>query len=448
MDRALVELVKREWKDALFASLGRFPETATPNDHYLALALRLRDRAAAPLGQDERDLLPSGEPHASCYLSAEFLLGPHLGNNLLNLGVEAETRAGDGRARPRPRRTPRAGGGAGPRQRRPRAARGLLHGLARDARDPRDRLRHPLRVRHLRPGDPRRLAGRDRPTSGCAYGNPWEIARPEIAFDVGFGGRTESWRDEERPLPRALDARARRAGRRPRHADPRLPRRHRQPAAPVEGRGGRVLRLRGLQPAATTGARRARRSSRENITKVLYPNDERARGKQLRLEQQYFFVSLRAAGHDPHPRCRRAPTLAALPRQVRGPAQRHASRARGRRADAPARRRARPGLGRGLGRSRAARFAYTNHTLLPEALEKWPVELFGALLPRHLEIVYEINRRFLDAGARALSRATTARVARLSLIDEAGRALGAHGAPRERRQPRASTASRRCTPSC
>jgi starch phosphorylase len=66
-----------------------------------------------------------------------------------------------------------------------------------------------------------------------------------------------------------------------------------------------------------------------------------------------------------------------------------------------------------------ATFAYTNHTLLPEALEKWPVDLFGTLLPRHLEIVFEINRRFLD-GVRAAFPDDECRVARLSLIDESG----------------------------
>src|ERR1051326_692782 len=66
-----------------------------------------------------------------------------------------------------------------------------------------------------------------------------------------------------------------------------------------------------------------------------------------------------------------------------------------------------------------ATFAYTNHTLLPEALEKWTVDLFGSLLPRHLEIVFEINRRFLDEG-RAKFPGDDARVARLSLIDEGG----------------------------
>ncbi len=64
-------------------------------------------------------------------------------------------------------------------------------------------------------------------------------------------------------------------------------------------------------------------------------------------------------------------------------------------------------------------FAYTNHTLLPEALEKWPVGLFGSLLPRHLEIIFEINRRFLDE-VRARFPGDEARLARMSLIDETG----------------------------
>jgi len=64
-------------------------------------------------------------------------------------------------------------------------------------------------------------------------------------------------------------------------------------------------------------------------------------------------------------------------------------------------------------------FAYTNHTLLPEALERWPLGLFGKLLPRHLEIIFEINARFLDE-ARVRFFGDDARIARLSLIDESG----------------------------
>ena len=170
----------------------------------------------------------------------------------------------------------------------------------------------------------------------------------------------------------------------------------------------------------------------ETITKVLYPNDEAHQGKVLRLKQQFFFSScslqdmLRihamlggtpATFHekwavqlnDTHP----AVAVAELMRLL---VDEH-----------------------GLGWDEAwkvtrATFAYTNHTLLPEALEKWTVDLFGTLLPRHLEIVFEINRRFLDE-VRAAFPGDDARLGRLSLIDESGSTLRAHGASRVRRQP-------------
>ncbi|HJZ66514.1 MAG TPA: glycogen/starch/alpha-glucan phosphorylase, partial [Blastocatellia bacterium] len=153
----------------------------------------------------------------------------------------------------------------------------------------------------------------------------------------------------------------------------------------------------------------------ENITKVLYPNDDVAVGKELRLKQQFFFSScslqdmlsihLRLGGtpqtldekwavqlNDTHP----AIAVAELMRLL---VDEH-----------------------DLGWDEAwrvtrATFAYTNHTLLPEALEKWSVDLFGSLLPRHLEIIYEINRRFLDQ-VRMKYPGDDARLARLSLIDE------------------------------
>ena len=104
-----------------------------------------------------------------------------------------------------------------------------------------------------------------------------------------------------------------------------------------------------------------------------------------------------------------------------GAAERHASVHRRRRADAAARGRAPDGLGSGLGDHAARPVGYTNHTLLAEALEKWPVPLFGKLLPRHLEIIYEINRRFLDDDAARGIRTTISCSRRLSLIDETGR---------------------------
>src|ERR1043166_3427297 len=153
----------------------------------------------------------------------------------------------------------------------------------------------------------------------------------------------------------------------------------------------------------------------ENITKVLYPNDEVAAGKELRLKQQFFFSScslqdmLRIHAllggtpstlhekwavqlNDTHPAVAVAEVMRLL-------VDEHA-----------------PGWDEAWAVTRAT-FAYTNHTLLPEALEKWTFDLFGTLLPRHLEIVLEINRRFLDE-VRAAFPGDDARLARLSLIDE------------------------------
>ncbi|MBN8246357.1 MAG: glycogen/starch/alpha-glucan phosphorylase, partial [Verrucomicrobia bacterium] len=155
----------------------------------------------------------------------------------------------------------------------------------------------------------------------------------------------------------------------------------------------------------------------ENITKVLYPNDDSPQGKALRLQQQFFFAScalqdmLRIHGqcgtdlgdfadkfavqlNDTHPTIAIAELMRLLV-DVHGMAWDAAW-------DITVR-----------------TFGYTNHTLLPEALERWSVDLFGATLPRHLEILYEINRRFLD-GVRARFPGDDDRVRRLSLVDETG----------------------------
>jgi starch phosphorylase len=155
----------------------------------------------------------------------------------------------------------------------------------------------------------------------------------------------------------------------------------------------------------------------ENITKVLYPNDEVIQGKTLRLQQQFFFVTcslqdmIRVHGlmrrpldrfhekwaiqlNDTHPAIAVAELMRLLV-DIHGidwDTAWHVTR---------------------------NTCAYTNHTLLPEALEKWSVPLFGRLLPRHLEIIYEINRRFLDE-VRAQYPGDDGRLARMSLIDESG----------------------------
>ena len=169
-----IEAFKRAFLDNLFFVQGRFPrghpqrQLHGPGLHRarpLARALdehrqTYKDRRSAPS--------PTSRP-SSCSARTSA--------NLVYLGI-SEAARGDGRAGPRPRRAARAGRGAGPRQRRPRPPGGLLHGLAGHAADSRHRLRHPLRVRHLRPGDPRRLAGGGAPTSGCASATPGRSRGP------------------------------------------------------------------------------------------------------------------------------------------------------------------------------------------------------------------------------------------------------------------------------
>ncbi len=155
----------------------------------------------------------------------------------------------------------------------------------------------------------------------------------------------------------------------------------------------------------------------ENLTRVLYPNDEPAQGKQLRLEQQYFFVSCALQDmirilfrqqlpledfhskftvqlNDTHPAIAVAELMRLLVDEhgMEWEAAWHITE---------------------------NSFAYTNHTLLPEALECWPLPLFARLLPRHLEIIYEINARFLK-GVQARTQGDHAVMARMSIIDESG----------------------------
>ena len=171
----------------------------------------------------------------------------------------------------------------------------------------------------------------------------------------------------------------------------------------------------------------------ENLSKVLYPNDEQLRGKELRLEQQYFFVSCSMQDmfrilriqqlpvtnfhekfavqlNDTHPAIAVAELMRLLVDEYCVPWD-EAWTITGK------------------------TFAYTNHTLLPEALERWPVAVFGRVLPRHLEIIYEINAQFPRGGAHALSRRRRAHPAHVAHRRER-RALRAHGASRLRRQPR------------
>ena len=155
----------------------------------------------------------------------------------------------------------------------------------------------------------------------------------------------------------------------------------------------------------------------ENLSKVLYPNDEQVRGKELRLEQQYFFVSCSLQDMLRILRTQKLPVTKfhekfAVQLNDTHPAIAIAELMRLLVDDAL--------LSWGEAWNVTCRtFAYTNHTLLPEALERWSLQVFGRVLPRHLQIIYEINAQFLEE-VRIRFLGDEARIARLSLIDESG----------------------------
>lgn len=408
------ETLRRAFLDNLFYVQGKFPKLASKNDYYLALAYTVRDRllqrwlgtVATYFDQASRGV---------CYLSAEFLMGPHLGNNLINLGLYEPIREVmdslclDLDELMAQEEEPGLGnGGLG------RLAACYLDSLATleiPALGYGIRYEFGIFDQEIKDGWQAEITDR-----WLRYGNPWEIARPEWAATVQFGGHTEPSIDE------AGHYRVRWVGEWEVSGVP-----YDTPILGYQVNTANTLRLwkseapesfdfnafnRGDYFGAVN-----RKIACENLCKVLYPNDEQFSGKQLRLEQQYFFVScslqdmLRILDgqslpvdqfpdkftiqlNDTHP----AIAVAELMRLLTD--HRHLDWEHA--WDITQR-----------------SFAYTNHTLLPEALEKWPVGLFQALLPRHLEIIYEINARFLDT-VRIWCKGDSERLSRLSLIDESG----------------------------
>jgi starch phosphorylase len=400
--------------DHLRYSVGRLREAATPHDWYVALALAVRDRLQERWEHTTRAYIQQGTK-VVCYLSAEFLLGPHLGNNLVNLRIEDATR------------TAVASLGLDlddilAQEEEPGLGNGGLGRLAACYLESATTLERPaigygiryefgIFDQEIRDGWQVEVTDK-----WLHRGNPWEIAKPEVTYRVGWGGRTEhrhdasgrlrvTWTPEHVVKGTAFDT-------------------------PIQGYGVNAcntLRLWAAEAvesfdfqAFNTGDYYEAVDEKvrsETVSKVLYPNDEPAAGKRLRLAQQYFFVScslqdmLRILARSGEPVERFADGFAvqlndthpsiAVAELMRLLVDEH---------DVP---------WEEAWDVTVRAFGYTNHTLLPEALETWPLPLFQSLLPRHLEIVYEINRRFLDE-VRARYPGDEARLARLSLIGESG----------------------------
>jgi len=400
--------------DHLFFTQARPVELATRNDWYMALSCAVRDRMLDDWIASLRHLHNRGLKIVS-YLSAEFLMGPHLGNNLVNLGIMETARnvaadlGQDLDDLLRQEEEPGLGnGGLG------RLAACYLDSLA-TLRIPAIGygIRYEFGIFDQEIRDGWQVETTDK---WLRMGNPWEICRPEVAYKVKLGGYTEYFSDESgylrvRWVPYkvikgiAYDTPV--AGYRSGVTD--LLRLWKSEA--VESFDFQAFNVGDYYKAVDE------KVISETISKVLYPNDEPQIGKQLRLAQQYFFVTcslqdmirihlLREESLDTFPRSFAVqlndthPSIAVV-ELMRLLVDEHL-------LDWDA-----------AWEITRSTFAYTNHTLLPEALEKWPLSLFAGLLPRHLEIIYEINRRFLDEVRRA-HPGDDHLAARLSIIDEKG----------------------------
>ena len=411
-----LDISKEDIKDAflkkLFYGLGRIPVVATKNDLYTALALTIRDKV---FGRYVRSLEEFAEKDARAigYLSAEYLPGPHLGNNLLNLEIMDETREAlaelelDLEELMEEEVEPGLGnGGLG------RLASCYLDSMATiGVPSIGYGIRYEFGIFNQIIKDGWQAEATDK---WLHYGNPWEVIRPEIAFVVKFGGHTEhsyendklhvKWTSGTEVKGVAYDTAI--LGYKSNAIIMRL-----WSAEAVESFDFSVYNMGDYYKAVEKKMRS------ENLTKVLYPNDENLSGKELRLKQQYFFVSCSLQDiirlhllqgrkleelhekftlqlNDTHPSI-------AVPELMRLLVDEHNME------------------WEEAWEITRNTFAYTNHTLLPEALEKWSVGLLGKLLPRHLEIIYEINRRFLD-DLRDRNYSGE-QIARMSLIEDWGK---------------------------
>jgi len=408
------ESLKHAFLDNLFYIQGKFPALATKTDYYMALAYAVRDRMLQRWISTAATYTRQGSRTVS-YLSAEFLMGPHLGNNLINLGIYDTARTAvaelglDLEELLAQEDEPGLGnGGLG------RLAACFIDSLASlEVPALGYGIRYEFGIFQQEIVDGWQVEKTDK---WLRYGNPWELARPEWCCEVKFGGHTEVWYDEfHRKRTRWVPGRIVNG----------IP--YDTPILGYQVNTANTLRLWKAEAPESFdfgtfnrgdyyGAVNQKVAS-ENLTKVLYPNDEQVKGKELRLEQQYFFVS-----------CSLQDMLRICQVQKIPPERFHEKFAVQLNDTHPSV--AVPELMRllvdelSLDWDRAwsitrQTFGYTNHTLLPEALERWPVAMFGRLLPRLLEIIYEINARFLDEVRMAFF-GDEDRIRRMSLIDESG----------------------------
>ena len=406
-----VDSLIRSFYFHLGCTLAKDQYTATNQDRYQALALAVRDRLVGRWIQTQQGYHKQNVKRI-CYLSLEFLIGRAMGNNVINLLLEDTCREAMKRIgldwdvlRDVESDAALGNGGLG------RLAACFLDSMA-TLRLPAIgygiRYDYGIFKQHIENG-----YQVEEPDNWLRYGNPWEVVHPELSFMVNFEGRAEprrvngvthwDWVGTRPIIGIAYDT-------------------------PIVGYGSFNVNNLRLWSAKATDEFHFGDFSRgsyveavedklmaENLTKVLYPSDAVYAGRELRLRQQYFFVSCSVQDiirrfkvdnddwlkfpdkvfiqmNDTHP----ALVVAELMRLFLDKEDVTWDKA---------------------WEITVNSTGYTNHTLLPEALERWPVSMFERLLPRHLQIIYEINSRFLRKVATR-HPGDFDRLKRMSLVQE------------------------------
>ena len=408
------EELRRAISNRLVFSIGKDPYTAVDHDWLRALSYTVRDRLIERWMETHRNYYRN-DTKRIYYLSLEFLVGRSLSNALLNVGfrdhaVEALESLGLSLETLQQLEHDAAlgNGGLG------RLAACILDSLASlDLPGTGYGIRYEYGMFRQLIEDGQQM---EHPENWLASGNPWEFPRPEVSYKVRFGGRTQechgpdcpshyAWIEGDEVMAVAYDTP--------------IPGYHTETVNNLRlwsARASRDFDLACFNQGEYVKAVEEKTHS-ENLSKVLYPDDRSAENQELRLRQQYFFVSaslqdiLRRFLQD-HDDLHRLPDKVAIQLNDTHPSV------------------AIPELMRILlddydldwqpaWEITRRTFSYTNHTLLPEALESWSLPLIRGLLPRHMQIIYEINRRFLltvsnqHPGDVGLLR-------RMSIIDEGG----------------------------
>lgn len=408
-----LETLKRAFIDNLYYLQGKDKDWATPHDYYMALAYTVRDRLLHRWIKTVEQTYFQPSAKVVCYLSAEYLIGRQLGNNLANVGLYEQARE-----------VVKEFGldlyDLLEQEDEPGLGNGGLGRLAACFMDSLSTLeipaigygiRYEFGIFEQEIQDGWQV---ERPDRWLRFGYPWELARPEYIVEVKLGGHTEAYTDEKgRYQVRWIPDRTV------------LGTPYDTPIPGYNSNTVNTLRLWSAKASQEFNFQIfnsgdytravADKTFSENITKVLYPNDNVYQGRELRLEQQYFFVSCSLQDiirnylrnhdnfdrfpekvaiqiNDTHPSI----GIAELMRLLVDEHQLDWDKAWSITQNT---------------------FGFTNHTVLAEAMERWPLSLFGRLLPRHLEIIFEINQRFLNE-VRAKYPGDEARVQRLSLIEE------------------------------